>query len=132
MIDEERLSDLLLTWEERFEKGEDASPTELCSDCPELKPALANRIQLLKKLAWLMKKSGDEPAFSDDEPILPSTLAGRYRLDERIAEGGFGVVWRGYDEKLQCPVAIKVPKKAPPSAGRRRSVSHRGPQGGPS
>src|SRR3954463_12360540 len=36
------------------------------------------------------------------------TLAGRYRLDERIAGGGMGDVWRGTDEVLGRTVAVKV------------------------
>ena len=32
----------------------------------------------------------------------------RYRLDERIAQGGMGEVWRGYDMELGRPVAIKA------------------------
>jgi serine/threonine protein kinase len=37
-----------------------------------------------------------------------TTLGGRYRLDERIAGGGMGDVWRGTDEVLGRTVAIKV------------------------
>jgi len=35
-------------------------------------------------------------------------LGGRYHLDERIASGGMGDVWRGTDEVLGRTVAIKV------------------------
>jgi serine/threonine-protein kinase len=35
-------------------------------------------------------------------------LDGRYRLDRRIAIGGASEVWRGHDEMLQRPVAVKV------------------------
>jgi len=37
----------------------------------------------------------------------PEVLAGRYKLLERIGEGGMGVVWRGYDLDLEEVVAIK-------------------------
>ncbi len=35
-------------------------------------------------------------------------LAGRYRLDRRIAEGGFGIVYRATQLNLDRPVAVKV------------------------
>jgi serine/threonine-protein kinase len=35
-------------------------------------------------------------------------LAGRYRLESRIAAGGMGEVWRGTDEVLARPVAVKL------------------------
>ena len=34
-------------------------------------------------------------------------IAGRYRLDQALASGGMGVVWRGWDERLERVVAIK-------------------------
>lgn len=36
------------------------------------------------------------------------TLAGRYRIEERIGAGGMSVVFRGFDETLNRPVALKV------------------------
>jgi eukaryotic-like serine/threonine-protein kinase len=41
--------------------------------------------------------------------MSPATrLGGRYRLDDRIAGGGMGDVWRGTDEVLGRTVAIKI------------------------
>ena len=39
---------------------------------------------------------------------LDDRLQGRYRIDAQIAEGGMGVVYRGFDLEFDQPIAIKV------------------------
>ncbi|MBT2228772.1 serine/threonine-protein kinase [Nonomuraea sp. NEAU-A123] len=38
----------------------------------------------------------------------PSLIAGRYRLDELIGSGPTGEVWRGYDQRADWTVAVKM------------------------
>ncbi|XVQ82071.1 protein kinase domain-containing protein [Microbispora siamensis] len=47
--------------------------------------------------------------------VVPSTLGGRYELQELIGQGGMGEVWRGRDLRAHRPVAVKI--LAPQVAG---------------
>jgi serine/threonine-protein kinase len=42
-----------------------------------------------------------------EDPKLGTSVDDRYRLDERLAAGGMGVVYKGLDQKTQKPVAVK-------------------------
>jgi serine/threonine protein kinase len=100
--------------------GQDTPAAELAREHPELIAALAHRIAILKKARWLDQPHDpgiDRPAAartteSDDadDCVPPRTLANRYRLDRRVAVGGFSEVWRAFDMDLERVVAVKIPK----------------------
>ena len=48
--------------------------------------------------------------------LAGTTLAGRYRVERQVAEGGFAVVYRAFQIALDRPVALKV-LKTPPDLG---------------
>jgi len=102
---------LLLRWEEAWEQGQDIPAETLCVECPDLVEQVRGRVAALKQMAW-MTEPDNEPEHSVDEPdlLLGRTLAGRYRIETLIAEGGFGRVYRAFDPELQRHVALKVPK----------------------
>ena len=52
---------------------------------------------------------------SDTSPICapdgqPLTRLGRFRIEGELGRGGHGIVFRAYDDPLQRPVALKVPR----------------------
>ncbi len=115
MTDEERLADLLIQWEEILEQGRDVSAADLCNDCPQLIEELSRRLQAMRGTSWMDKPvdggSDDPPAPDNPAPDTPPrTLVNRYRLDQKVAEGGFAQVWKGYDLELLRNVAVKMPK----------------------
>lgn len=106
MTDDEKVSDLLLRWEDAHERGEDLDAEILCADCPELTEAVRKRIAALRQMDWMTRPQSHANA---PDPKVGMTLAGRYRIDGLVGEGGHGKVYRGFDPELQRPVAIKLP-----------------------
>jgi serine/threonine protein kinase len=109
------LADLLIQWEDLYRQGQDTPADVLCKEHPELAATLARQIAALKRVSWLddkLEDNGDEPGDdSPDDPRPPKLLAGRYRLDQLIATGGFAEVWRAFDKELQRIIAVKIPKR---------------------
>jgi formylglycine-generating enzyme required for sulfatase activity len=63
-------------------------------------------------LAESLASSGGRPG-----PHPTPAALGRYRVTARLGAGGFGVVYRGYDDELRREVAIKVPHPQRVAAG---------------
>ncbi len=51
-------------------------------------------------------------------PNGTAVLDGRYRLISPIAAGGMSIVWRGHDDVLARPIAVKLMSATVPAAGR--------------
>ena len=103
MPDDDKIADMLLSWEEARDRGETITAEELCRDCPELLDVLCERIRLLGNAGWMQM-------HVPVAPEKPRTLAERYALEQLIGSGGYAQVWRAYDMQLHRHVAVKVPK----------------------
>lgn len=66
--------------------------------------------QLVEANAELMAAHRQaDRVFAAYAKVLPGTvLDGKYRLDEELGSGGFGVVFRGRHMMLDCAIAVKV------------------------
>ena len=115
MTDDDKIADMLLSWEEARDRGETITAEELCRDCPELLNALCERIRLLGNAGWMQ-----QPTVA--APEKPRTLVERYALEQLIGSGGYAQVWRAYDLQLHRHVAVKVPKpsRASPTSKSRK------------
>lgn len=107
-MDEERILDLLVQWDDLRLQGRDISPEELCGECPELLNEVRIRVKGLKATEW-MNKQGGEPTLVPKPTFLPNMNLGKFRLESLIGDGGFGQVWKAFDPILRRDVAIKIP-----------------------
>jgi len=102
---DDRITDLLLRWEEEREMGDDLPIDQLCAQCPELRDDVEQKIEALKRMAWM---SGDA-----EEPPLPEVIVGRYKVERLLGQGGHGRVVLAFDTEFERRVAIKIPHSPP-------------------
>jgi eukaryotic-like serine/threonine-protein kinase len=114
-----QLDELLDRWEALREEGRTLSAEDLCAQHPGLLDLARRRIQAIQAMDWLDSPLADFPCPGRAERIAhalaapsefhtPPTLAGRYHLEQLIAQGGFGQVWRATDATLARTVAVKL------------------------
>jgi serine/threonine-protein kinase len=115
---DDRLIDLIAQWEELRRQGNDADPTELCADCPELAAALDQRIRLLRAINSALdigyidlQPPADDHDFgaTSADRKLPERLRAEavYKPKQYYARGGLGEVLTAREEGLDRTIALK-------------------------
>lgn len=110
MSDSDSLDTLVSVWQQARAEGREPAVEELCRDCPEMAPRLAERIALLRQMSALGKNETDtlpNAGAAQSTDSIPTRI-GDYHILTKLGQGGMGAVYWAEDERLRRPTAIKV------------------------
>lgn len=124
----EQLDDLVSAWHAARAAGRDLRAEELCRDCPDLTPKLAQRIALLRQMSELRQDPNETvtnpgTASHASSRDFPERI-GDYHILTELGKGGMGAVYWAEDERLRRPTAVKVmrPELAARPGARERFI----------
>src|SRR5271157_40082 len=108
---EARISDILATWDECRERGENRDPAELCRDCPELIAEVKRRIEALRHWNGLADTVVGNTVALPVAPRAASSAIITLNLDDLQfhAQGGLGAVFQANERGLGRSLAVKFP-----------------------
>lgn len=110
--DDRFVAECLVRWEESLDQGNELSADELVGSRSHLTAPLIDQIAILRKMRWMDNTLTDGDLSAPIDLMVGTTLRDRYVIECVVGQGGFGIVYRAFDQKLRRSVAIKIAKRA--------------------